>query len=954
MTTANVHRYAPGVQRHLAIALSFLTLACAGTGAVDSGTDAGLDAGRDAGLDSGSDAGPPGPRVCMPCRMDSQCGPGWLCVGLSDGSSGCAPLCDGDGDCDVNETCAEPEPDLGPVCLPRSGTCSGAPAGTSCASDDDCAGTFDRCVPGLTAAGSVCTTRCASDADCPFMASHCRALPSGSYCAPERPTSAELCRALVATGRAQTCDAGACPSGTTCHGSGALRLCLAPPSAGACPQGTLLRPYPGTPGVCVPTFDARDLVASCECVLSEPGSMLDEALGLAGRDRCSVAFPYELYRPLYEANPWLAEIAHDPFRLSFTDQVHGDWLAVPSFALALGARFDGASSSMASVLREAALLDDLAVRDAAPPSTTDLAQALEDLVRSAGGDVDRANIDVQVGLLPAAIAPRLAPVIAALERALVARDEALALYPSSTLPQLWRLGPGLHLATRESVPSPTQAWVKGALRGDVGVVRMAEGAIGIARAIEGAGLAELRDLDGTLTLETPRGRVAIRGAGATTYEGPEWSQVLFVLDLGGDDVYRAPVGATSSVDNGVSVAIDLGGADRYGYVEVPVADDVGPAGHARLPSDGAGRVAPGAQNGPSSLSDAPRQGAGRLGIGMLIDLGSENDSYRSLRMSQGYGALGVGLLWDEGGDDTYEAEAGSQGAASAGVGVLVDRGGADRYVAYHQSQGFAYTRAVGVLYDASGTDEYFSHPSDVLYWSPQSPGASNSSFTQGAAFGRRADFGDRVFMSGGLAILRDRAGDDSYTTGIFGQATGYWFGAGFLLDAEGNDTYDGEWYVQAGDAHYAIAALVDEAGNDEHNLMSTRRNASVAGGHDFSVGWLVDLGGDDVRRAPNLALGVGHAGGLGALLDVAGADTYDVASSLSLGNASIETPGDALRRLTGTVGLFLDAGGTDTYTRPTVAPVANDSAWTQEAHTGENEHGAGVDRDGVPHGVRLH
>ncbi len=56
---------------------------------------------------------------------------------------------------------------------------------------------------------------------------------------------------------------------------------------------------------------------------------------------------------------------------------------------------------------------------------------------------------------------------------------------------------------------------------------------------------------------TPRGRVAIGGAGPNTYRG----DYLLVLDLGGDDTYEGP-GAISG-EQSVSVVFDAGGDDRY-------------------------------------------------------------------------------------------------------------------------------------------------------------------------------------------------------------------------------------------------------------------------------------------------------------------------------------------------------------------------------------------------------
>jgi hypothetical protein len=354
--------------------------------------------------------------------------------------------------------------------------------------------------------------------------------------------------------------------------------------------------------------------------------------------------------------------------------------------------------------------------------------------------------------------------------------------------------------------------------------------------------------------------------------------------------------------------------------------------------------------GPSSRSGTARQGAGRLGIGMLIDLGPEGDEYRSLRMSQGYGALGVGVLFDAGGDDVYHGEAAVQGAAGFGIGLLVDRGGSDRYVAYHVSQGFAYARAVGVLWDGDGDDEYFMHPDDVLYWSPQDPGGSNSTLGQGMGFGRRGD-SDGVYMSGGLGVLRDVRGVDRYTAGIFAQASGYWYGTGVLVDSAGDDHYDAQWYAQSGSAHFALSMLVDEAGNDVYNASARRMNVTLGGGHDFSVAWFVDRGGNDEYHAPNLSLGAGNEAGAGFFADAAGTDAYECTSDFSFGNAFV-MPGDTARQMAGTLGIFLDADGADTYTRPTVPPPADDTEWTQSRTPGEpSEQGAGIDRPATPLGL---
>ncbi len=575
----------------------------------------------------------------------------------------------------------------------------------------------------------------------------------------------------------------------------------------------------------------------------------------------------------------------------------------------------------------------------------DLTEAIVSLIETAGGTPDHAAIETEVAEIAPTLASALANVVEAIRQAHLRREEALARYGEEDRQRLFDGAPAFYLGNLDPLEL-RRSDMRGALLGDVDLERMMSGAAGIGAAIDRADLTRFVAPDGDLTVDTPLGRIAVRG-GTTdhTYEDADWHRTLLLVDLGGNDTYRFPAGATTGIDHGVAVVIDLGGTDDYGYDAVSHARDEGPEGHARLPSDDDGRndPAPGAMAGPSSRSRTARQGAGRLGIGLLVDLGPEGDRYRSLRMSQGYGALGVGVLYDAGGDDVYEGEAGVQGAAGFGIGLLVDRGGNDRYVAYHAAQGFAYARATGALWDGGGHDEYFMHPSDVLYWSPQDPGGSNSSLGQGMGFGRRGDY-DRVYMSGGLGVLRDRSGTDRYTAGIFAQASGYWYGTGVLVDSAGDDHYDAQWYAQSGAAHFAISVFLEEGGNDVYNASARRQNVTLGGGHDLSVSWFVDRAGTDEYHAPNLSIGAGNEAGAGFFADAAGDDTYECSSDFSFGNAFVRSD-DTLRKAVGTLGIFLDADGTDTYTRPTTAPPEDDATWTQSRTAGEaSERGAGLDR----------
>jgi hypothetical protein len=753
-------------------------------------------------------------------------------------------------------------------------------------------------------------------------------------CVVDELPAAERCLRLLEVGGAERCDSdGECGSGRCLALPAGDGVCAVPAPCVAGPEIA--------PGLCAPSAPtegpAAALAGDCACYAArDDGSLFDEALDQVDRSRCDLRWPSSVMNLIDPA------ITHDAFRLTFTDRVLGDWSNAVPFAEALADDLDGASVAEA-IARGAAFID-LGTPSALAYDDDDLAEALATLLEATGATPDRSSIAGQVAALSPELATKLAPIIVALREAIVARAAAVARL-GDDLERYYDGPSGLFIGGGLVGLDLRRSDQKGALLGDVDVAVMAEAAARLAATIEAAELDTLSEDAGELTLVTPVGRIAVRGGDDHVYEDDdEWGQTLFLLDLGGDDTYRSSAGATTSAAHGVSVVIDVRGTDTYGYEEVPVALDDGPLGHARLPSDGEGRVT----SPPASRSRLSRQGVGRLGIGMLFDLGVGNDTYRSLRMSQGYGVLGVGVLFDEGGDDDYHAEAVAQGAGAFGIGLLIDRAGTDRYTAYHMAQGFAYARGFGALWDGDGDDVYLLHPSDVLYPSAQDPAGSNSSLGQGAGFGRRADgTPDRVFMSGGLGVLRDVSGADRYTCAIFGQSTGYWYGTGVLSDGDGNDHYDGQWYVQSGSAHFALSVFLEGGGDDVYGMTARRQNVTHGGGHDFSLAVFIDRAGDDVYMAPGLSFGAGNAAGTGIFGDASGADSYDATRDLSFGNASIETPGDMLRQMARTLGVFLDADGIDTHTRPEPMPVANDAIWEQRAHVDEpSEEGVGLDRTG--------
>ena len=484
----------------------------------------------------------------------------------------------------------------------------------------------------------------------------------------------------------------------------------------------------------------------------------------------------------------------------------------------------------------------------------------------------------------------------------------------------------------------------------------------LARTVEGIDWSVVTGVEATFRVETPAGTIVIGGPGDDVYtEDDLGDEIALLVDLGGDDTYEVRAGANGSGENPVALNIDLGGRDRYGYEEVGDPDDTDGV----LPSDSpTSRYSGDDNNGPMTLSTVNRQGAGVLGIGMLFDLGDDDDRYQSLRVSQGLGFLGVGVLYDAGGADTYLAEASSQGAGYWGIGALIDMGnGDDQREMFHQGQGFGYVSAAGIMYDEGGGDEYLADIGDPalgghpFYYSPQRPRTGNSSFTGGAGFGRRGDE-DGVFLSGGLGLLRDRGdGADTYTASVFGLGTGYWQGTGLLVDEGGDDAYDALWYVMGGAAHYALAGLFDGAGNDTYNELRGVVGVNQGSGHDFSVGLLWDGGGDDWHYSSWLGMGTGNCNGIGLYVDASGDDTYlsNTGGAYGMGNTSGECDVDAGRRRVATIGFFVDGGGADDYSevpdaegREGTVHREDDTLWlfTGTSEYDIVEHGGGIDGTG--------
>lgn len=382
---------------------------------------------------------------------------------------------------------------------------------------------------------------------------------------------------------------------------------------------------------------------------------------------------------------------------------------------------------------------------------------------------------------------------------------------------------------------------------------------------------------------TPIGRIVISSAKDDVHR---YSDAFFVLDLGGNDSWYGPVGATPSLNIPVSLAIDLKGNDEY------INED----------------------------EYMPAQGAAIFGAAMLLDV-EGNDRYKSKRLSQGAGMLGFGLLCDLKGDDTYQMWTDGHGAAYFGVGLAIDNMGNDTYKIWGDGQGYGGICGVGTLINRTGDDYYYAEKDTTVvfrsdYWHSEK-GQYNYTYAQGCGIGRRGDITDGHAWAGGMGTLIDLSGNDKYEAGGWSQGCGYWYGMGFLYDRTGNDEYISTHWAQAAGAHFAIGCLFDEGGNDKH-INWGKLASGIAFAHDYVISIFFNKGGDDFYKVHDDGLGYAINMSQVIFFDTEGDDTYIRGKGKHYGWNNFESqnpPGvSSLYHLySDQICLFGDLGGNDTY-----------------------------------------
>jgi len=371
---------------------------------------------------------------------------------------------------------------------------------------------------------------------------------------------------------------------------------------------------------------------------------------------------------------------------------------------------------------------------------------------------------------------------------------------------------------------------------------------------------------------TPYGPVVIGGHGDNTYTGcfaliadpggndrytlnhhPDVSFRL-IIEYRGDDVYESrDETGVAGIRFGTSILMDLDGDDTYR------------AGHMSLGS---------ATYGGALLFDARgddlyeagsfSQGAGFLGVGALVD-GEGNDTYVAGMQSQGFGyVMGSGILLDKMGNDTYYAKMSqkdilryedhyltlSQGCAfgarpdySGGIGLLIDSRGNDLYYSDIFGQGVGYWFSVGGLVDRHGHDYYCSYQ-----------------YAQGSG----------VHLAFGL--LLDEQGNDFYQSKGVSQGCGHDLSLGLLADFSGNDCFTVTDLSQGAGNANGTGILFDADGRDSY---SSKSEVNVSGYGNFrrdfgSIGLQLDLVGEDYYSARGRNDALWESGQYGLGMDVPG------------------------------------------------------------------------------------
>jgi hypothetical protein len=391
-------------------------------------------------------------------------------------------------------------------------------------------------------------------------------------------------------------------------------------------------------------------------------------------------------------------------------------------------------------------------------------------------------------------------------------------------------------------------------------------------------------------IDTPSGAIIVGGKEPNTYELDKMRDVAAVIDLGGGNTYYE---GTVGIDRPVLLVITLGGNNTF------------------------------------SGSQPGIQGGAVLGVSMLLTLG-DNNTYQAQDVAQGSALAGVGIQIDYGAHNRYRGVRRLQGQALGGVGILMGRGGYNDYHAALWAQGMGGPLGFGLLDNAKGNNHYYCGGMWRNSYYPETPGYEG--------WGQGVGGGLRAVACGGVGVILDGGGENTYEFDYLSHGGGYWCGLGFARDFGGNTkrlltrtAYNGgpRAYEKYGrfnggwGCHYAMGFLFDDAGDDTYE--GTIMGTGMA--WDCSMGVLCDFAGNDHYNATGgIVQGSGAQMGFGILFDYRGDDAYE-----GYGQA-YANPGISYHHLPecgGNFSFLVDYGGKDTF-----GCGAENNSYTQRGDSG--------------------
>jgi hypothetical protein len=221
----------------------------------------------------------------------------------------------------------------------------------------------------------------------------------------------------------------------------------------------------------------------------------------------------------------------------------------------------------------------------------------------------------------------------------------------------------------------------------------------------------------------------------------------------------------------------------------------------------------------------------------------------------------MGLLYHGGGRNVFQARSFSQGVGQMGVGALLGEGGHNDYTCLHGGQALGLFGGAGLLNTREGRNIF---RLGGLKPDFRDPLKSTVSMGQGFGYGLRAD-GDKMGVPGGIGVLINEKGNDTFIADYFAQGSAYYYGVGILDNRGGRNNYMAGRYAQGAGIHTAVGILLNRGGMSDYFASV---GVSQGMGHDYGVGFLRDDEGGSDYRGGVLVQGAATRGGLGILADL--------------------------------------------------------------------------------------